>query len=123
MNGLLNGTIIVNIIADVKNTNRNAITTIETNSIMFFIYIAQVKIPIIVAIVADTILKIKIVFTIGNSFEELPATINLTNVIGAFSLLSASIVPSGNTLVGLTLIFLCSTKITCGMISLQKFRC
>ena len=110
MNGLLNGTIIVNIIAEVKNTNRNAITMIETNSIMFFIYIAQVKIPIIVAIVADTILKIKIVFTIGNSFEELPATINLTNVIGAFSLLSASIVPSGNTFVGLTLIFLCSTK-------------
>ena len=56
---------------------------------MFFIYITQVKIPIIVAIVADTILKIKIVFTIGNSFEELPATINLTNVIGALSLLSA----------------------------------
>ena len=76
----------------------------------FFIYIIQVKIPIIVASVADTIVKIKIVFTIGNSFDGLFATINLTNVIGALLFLSASIVPSGNTLVGLTLIFLCSTK-------------
>ena len=77
---------------------------------MFFIYIIQINTPITVASTADTKLNTKIVFTMGNSFEGFPATINLTRVIGAFSLLSASIVPSDNTLVGLTLIFLCSTK-------------
>ena len=100
----------VKIIAETKNTKRNAMNMIELSSMTFFIYITQVKIPIIVASIAETILKIKIVLTIGNSFEGLPATINLTNVIGASSFLSASIVPSFNTLVGLTLIFLCSTK-------------